>query len=79
MKSSSITIEDLLEMFPGDDQIIEKFSRFKEEIAETKSSIRHRNNSTDNNFTQNKYRETTNNKIATYDDFNNRSYNKSFD
>ena len=79
LKSSSISVEDLQEMFPGDEKIIEKFLRFKEERGKTtNNSFSQEDFSIDNYDKEIKYTDG-NVRNKSYEEFNNRSFNQSFD
>ncbi len=77
--SSKISLEELQEIFPGDETIVEKFVKFKEEqkdysLDTSKSLI---NKSFDNFL--NKRKQTDNNLKNSFDYTKNLSLNNSFD
>jgi len=76
-KHSSITLEDLQEMFPGDNEIIEKFVKFKEGREKGKSRSRYNGDTSFNNgyssdnFHDERYRDASNSSFRNSDLRNN--------
>jgi hypothetical protein len=77
MKSSQITMEDLQEMFPGDEKIVDKFIKFKEEKGEYSPNY---SKTMRNNMSHDNYKNSnTSFDNVSFDYVKNNSFNKSFD
>ena len=75
-KSSSISLVDLEDMFPGDDKIIEKFMKFKEQKGDFSCQA---NNRSYDNFKSKRKDTGESIRNASFENIQNSTFNHSFE
>ena len=77
--SSQISMEDLQEMFPGDDKIVEKFVKFKQTKGEYVDELNLSQNKSYDNFGMQRINSDNSFQNNSFDYGKNTSFNRSFD